>query len=177
MRKRDSFGPWTPSRTTCPCLMTKNHGKSKGDSLLVPRLIDCLSALLSIMSERVYVDLNEKDDPLDKVTRELKANPTAKLLHVGVKRGLVRVKKVLEVLVQVQTHSPHLNFQLSLYDNGLESLSEEVCELMSQFNLVWLNLSLNKLKSLPASFSKLNKLKTLSLSYNKFRSIPLCVGL
>ena len=128
------------------------------------------------MSETVDVVLQEKDDPLDKVTKELKANPKAKLLDVGVNGGLVRLKKVLEALKQVQTHSPHLDFQLSLYDNGLESLSEEVCELMSQLNLVELNFSLNKLKSLPASFSKLNKLQSLFLHNNKFRSIPLCVG-
>ena len=128
------------------------------------------------MSQSVDVRLKEKDDPLRKVTKELKANPEAKLLYVEVKGGLVRLKKVLEVLVQVQTHSPHLDFQLNLLYNGLESLSEEVCELMSQLNLVWLNLNFNKLKSLPASFSKLNKLQWLSLSYNEFRSIPLCVG-
>ena len=128
------------------------------------------------MSERVKVELEEKDDPLDKVTKELKVNPKAKELLVYVKGGLVRLKKVLEALVQVQTHSPHLDFWLDLSNNGLESLSEEVCELMSQLNLVYLNLSFNKLKSLPSSFSKLNKLQELYLSDNKFRSIPLCVG-
>ena len=137
---------------------------------------ECLSALLSIMSETVYVLLEEKDDPLDKVTKELKSNSKAKVLGVGVKGGLVRVKKVLEAFVQVQTLSPHLNFKLSLSNNGLESLSEEVCELMSQLNLVYLNLNYNKLKSLPASFSKLSKLQTLVLYSNEFRSIPLCVG-
>ena len=97
------------------------------------------------MSETDWVGLEEKDDPLDKVTKELKTNPKAKELHVRVKGGLVRLKKALEALVQVQTLSPHLDFELSLR-NGLESLSEEVCELMSQLNLVWLYLNYNKLE-------------------------------
>ena len=135
-----------------------------------------VQTLLSVMNETVDVYLDEKDDPLDKIMRELKANPKAKVVFVKVRGGLVRLKKVLEALVRVQTHSPHVNFQLSIFGNGLESLSEEVCELMSQLNLVWLNLGFNKLKSLPASFSKLNKLQALFLFNNEFRSIPLCVG-
>ena len=110
------------------------------------------------MSLIVKVSLEEKDDPLDKIEKVLKVNPEAKVLLVRVNGGLVRLKKVLEVLVQVQTHSPHLDFWLSLGNNDLERLSEEVCELMSQLNLVYLDLAFNKLKSLPASFSKLNKL-------------------
>ena len=126
------------------------------------------------MSQRVV--LEEKDDPLDTVTKELEANSEAKELCVEVIGGLVRVKKVLEVLKHVQTHSPHVDFHLNLRNNGLESLSEEVCELMSQLNLVFLSLYSNKLESLPASFSKLNKLQWLLLYNNEFRSIPLCVG-
>ena len=129
------------------------------------------------MSETVWVGLEEKDDPLAKVTKELKVKPKAKLLFVEVSGDLVRLKEVLEALKQVQTHSPHLDFWLNFRYNGLESLSEEVCELMSQLNLVLLSLNDNKLKSLPASFSKLNKLRRLFLHDNKFRSIPLCVGL
>ena len=91
------------------------------------------------MSETVEVELEEKDDPLDTVTKELEANPEAKLFAVGVNGDLVRLKKVLEALKQVQTHSPHLNFHLSLYNNGHESLSEEVCELIEVSTFDWLN--------------------------------------
>ena len=128
------------------------------------------------MSETAVISLYEKEDPLAKIMNKLKANPEAKVLFVSVKGGLVRLKKVLEALKQVQTLFPHINFRLNLFGNGLESLSDEVCELMSQLNLVYLDLSFNKLKSLPASFSKLNKLQWLDLHNNEFRSIPLCVG-